>query len=218
MLPLGFANTARVTGESLMLGTMGAVTGGLSYGKGRDAGLSPARAIPYAVEDAAAEIITEKYLGAAGLLKNIKAGSSAGKLFAYELSKEVPGEMIATLWQNFNEWTNINPDKSIADFIKEQPAALAETAIATIVGGTTQIGAVKGVERIMGRAQAEETRAKKAEQTADILQNLVEFSAASKVRERDAGTFEAFMQDATQDGPIERVYINPAELQAAVST
>lgn len=106
-LPLGFA----ARGEQMMLGAMGVITAGQSYGKGRDAGLSPARAVPYAVQDAAAEVITERYLGASGFLKQIKAGASAGRLFMYELAREVPGEMAATLWQNFNEWTNVNPDK-----------------------------------------------------------------------------------------------------------
>jgi GNAT superfamily N-acetyltransferase len=208
-LPLGFA----AKGQQMMLGTMGVITAGQSYGKGRDAGLSPARAIPYAVQDATAEVITERYLGAAGFLQQIKAGASAGKLFMYELAKEVPGEMAATLWQNFNEWTNVNPDKSVADFIKEQPAALAETAIATLVGGTTQIGAVKAVERAMGRATGEQQQAKRAEQYAADVQQFTDLLAVAKLRERAPDSFNDFIAKVAESGetPTE-LYIDAEQL------
>lgn len=203
MLPLGLTSA----GETAMLGAMGVITGGQSYGKGRDAGLSPAQAIPYAAEDAAAEVITEKFLGAAGFLKQIKAGSSAGKLFAYEVGKEVPGEIAATLWQNFNEWANINPDKSVTDFLAEQPAAVAQTVIATLVGGGVQIGAVKGVERVMRGADANEQRAQRAEQTSQILEQMHQLAAASKVLQRDPETFQQFVQHAAEDGEVHDIYI-----------
>lgn len=209
-LPLGLAGGARAA-----LTPLGAITFGDTYGRARDAGLSPARAIPYAAQDATAEVITEKYLGVGGFLQNIKAGASAGKLFMFELTKEVPGEMAATLWQNFNEWQNVNPEKSVAEFIKEQPAALAETVIATLVGGSTQIGVVKGIERAMGRKAVEVTAATRAEQQSAVLQEIMQLAAASKVRERHAETFEAYLQQATEDGPLERVYVNPKEMEAA---
>jgi hypothetical protein len=195
-LPLGFA----ARGEQLMLGTMGAITAGQSYGKARDEGLSPARAIPFAVQDAVAEIITERYLGAAGFLRNVKAGASASKLFMYELSKEVPGEMAATLWQNFNEWTNLNPDKSVAEFIQEQPAALAETVVATLVGGTTQIGALKAVEAAGAKLATEKAKAARAEEAAGDLQQLTELMVQSKLRERAPESFNAFMSHLAESG------------------
>jgi hypothetical protein len=195
-MPLGLAAKS----QSVMLGTMGAITGGQSYGKGRDAGLSPQRAVPYAVQDAVAEIVTEKFFGAAGFVERVKAGASAGKLFMYELAKEVPGEMAATLWQNFNEWANINPDKTVGEFLAEQPEALAETIVATLVGGTTQIGAVKGVERVIGRAAAEQDKAQQAERFGQTVEQLAALMAASKLRERAPESFNAFMSQLAESG------------------
>lgn len=209
-LPIGVA-----AGSNAMLGAIGTATFGQSYGKGRDAGLSPARAVPYAAQDATAEVVTERYLGAAGFLQQVKAGASAGKLFMYELLREVPGEMSATLWQNFNEWANLHPDKPVGQFIQEQPAALAETVIATLVGGTTQIGAVKATEKLIGRAGANQQRAEQAEQQAQGLQQMMQTIAANKVRERDQATFQGFLQSVTEDGPLEKLYLNPQEMQKA---
>lgn len=207
-LPLGVLG-----GEAAMLGTMGAFTFGQSYGKGREAGLSPARAIPYGVQDAVAEVITEKFFGAAGFLKNVKAGASAGKLFMYELAKEVPGEMAATLWQNFNEWANINPGKSVGEFIKEQPAALAETVIATLVGGTTQIGAVKAIEHGVGAVSGDAQRAQRAQEHAANVEQFARLMEASKLRERHADTFVNLINKISENGPAPaEMYVDAGQL------
>lgn len=211
LLPLGFANGARVAGEQLMLGAMGLAAGGQSYGKGRDAGLSPAQAGAYGIQDATAEIVTEKFLGVAGLLKNVKAGASAGKLFGYEIFKELPGEGAATLWQNFNEWGNVNPDKSIGDFFSEQPEALMQTAIATLVGGGTQIGVIKGVESVMARANQSDRLAAQAEQHAQILQDLQTTMQAGKLLERSPETLTAYAQNLIDEG-AGNVFVDSAKL------
>lgn len=204
-LPLGI-----VGGEAMMLGTMGAFTFGQSYGKGREK-LSPVQSVGFAAQDTVAEVVTEKYLGAGGLLKNIKAGQSAGKLFMYELSKEVPGEIAATIWQNFNEWLNVSPDKSVADFVMEQPDAIRETIVATLVGGTTQIGAVKGVEKVMGLGSNEMDRAMRAEKSALGLDQLSKLVEASKLRERSPEKLAEFTQQLTEES-VPNVYVNGTAL------
>lgn len=215
-LPLGLANGARVagtkllmTGEQMMLAAMGITTGGQSYGKARDAGMAPAQAIPYAVEDAVAEVVTEKFMGASGLLSQIKANSSAAKMLMYEVTKEVPGEVTATLWQNFNEWMNLHPEQSVKDFLAAQPADAAETVIATLVGGGTQIGLVHGAQKLAGREQ----QAQQAERGAEALQQMSDLAAASKVRGRDVSTFENFVRQANEDGPVSDVYLSATALQ-----
>jgi hypothetical protein len=208
-LPLGLANGVRMTGEQAMLAAMGLTTFGQSYGKGRDAGLAPARAIPYAAEDAVAEVVTEKFMGAAGLLGQIKANSSAAKMLMYEVTKEVPGEVTATLWQNFNEWMNLHPEQSVKDFLAAQPADMAETVIATLVGGGTQIGLVHGAQKVAGREQ----QAQQADRGAQALQGISDLAAASRVRGRDVSTFENFVRQANEDGPVSDVYVSAAALQ-----
>lgn len=209
-LPLGFAQR----GQQIMLGVMGAMSGGQSYGEAREKGLSPFQAIPYAAQDATAEIVTERYLGAAGFLQQVKAGASAGKLFMYELLREVPGEMAATLWQNFNEWANVNPDKSVAQFVNEQPAALAQTVIATLVGGSTQIGAVKALERVGATLATEAGQAQRAEQAAAQVEQLAKLMEASKLRGRDAVEFSRFVAQIAEergDAPAE-LYVDAQQL------
>ncbi|MFZ5565976.1 MAG: hypothetical protein ACOY95_03135 [Pseudomonadota bacterium] len=209
-LPAGFVRN----GTNIMLGLMGTSVGGQSYGKGRDAGLDPLRATGYAVQDATAEILMERYFGAAGLLKNIKAGASAGKLFAYEVFREVPGEVATTIWQNFNEWANLHPDKSLADFIEEQPAAIRDTIIATLVGGTTQIGAVKGVQRVLGGAAKEEDKARQSDAMARALDNLQKTAEASKLLQRSPDNLRSYMQSLVEDD-VPEVYVDSAKLQEA---
>ena len=208
-LPLGLYQ-----GAASMLGLMGATAFGHSYGKARDAGVAPLQAAAYGAQDATAEVVTERFLGAAGFLKNVKAGSSAGKLFAYEVFREVPGEMLATLWQQFNEWTNINPEKSINDFVSELPEELAATVIATLVGGSTQIGAVKAVERIVSRATTQAADVQAAQQTAAELQNILALAAGSKLRERAPDSLAAFVQEVADEagGAPAQVFIDAATL------
>ena len=206
-LPFGLAAKT----PNLMLGIMGAITGGQSYGKGRDAGLDPAQAAAFGIQDATAEIVTERFLGAAGFLKNIKAGASAGKLFGYEVFKEVPGEIGATLWQNFNEWANVNPDKSVHDFLSEQPSAIAQTIIATLVGGSVQIGAVKGIEAAVGRAQAIDKQAHRAEFGAAQMDAIASIVQASKLNARSPATFDAMVQEMAAEN-VPAVFVSAQAL------
>ena len=208
LLPIGLAGSS-----SAMLSAMGVITGGQSYGKGRDAGLLPSKALALGIEDGVAEVVTEKFMGAAGFLKNVKAGATAGKLFGYEVLKEVPGEIGATVWQNFNSWANINPDKPIAEFIKEQPEAIAETIIATLVGGGAQIGAVRGIDRMM-RPDQKEQFAQKSEQHAQVLETLQKTAEASKLVSRSPDTLSTYMQSLADEG-APNIYLDSSKLVEA---
>ena len=200
-LPLGFMRGAAVTGEALMLGAMGALTFGQTYGKGRDDGLSVGQAGFYGMQDATVEVVTEKFLGAAKLVGDAKAGMGAAKLFVRDIAREIPGEMGATLWQNFNEWANLNPDKTLNEWLSEQPEALAETIIATIVGGGAQVGAIRGVQKIMGDTARRQAQADEAEQHASQAEQLAGLLAASKTAGRDATTLREFIaQVADEEG------------------
>ena len=182
--------------------------GGESYQKAREKGAGHLQSLAYGAEDATAEYTTEKFLGLGGFLKNAMSGASVKKLAAYEIFKELPGETGATLWQNFNEWTNLNPEKSVGEFLQEQPAAIAQTVVATIAGGGAQIGAVKSLGGLMDRMGEKLKSAQQAEQTAQAFTRLDALAAASKVRGRDTDTFESFIKEASQDGPVPDVYIS----------
>lgn len=200
-LPLGFTRAAAVTGEQLMLGSMGALTFGQSYGKARDQGASVGQSGLYGMQDAAAEVVSEKFLGAAKLIGDAKAGMGAAKMFVRDIAREIPGEMGATLWQNFNEWANLNPEKSLNEWLQEQPDAMVETIIATVAGGGAQVGAIRGVQKIMGDAARRDAQASQAEEAGAMLEQLAKFGQASKTLQRDAQTVREFVaQVAGEDG------------------
>lgn len=203
----------RQGGEKVALGIMGAITGGQSYGKARDADVSPAGSLVFGAEDAAAEIITEA-LPLAKLVGDIKAGSTAGRMLVNNIVLEIPGELAATTWQSFNEWLTLNPDKSVGEWADELPAQLAETIVATIVGSGSQTGAVKGVQTVLDRFGGEDARAKQAERTAAQAEALAKLGEASALRGRDAATFNDFVAQVAEEGgdaPTE-FYIDGATL------
>lgn len=208
MLPFGLARGATEVGTNAILTMMGISTGGESYAKAREKGVSPYQAAAYGIEDAAAEVVFEKYLGVGGFLQNVKAGAGAGKLFVYELSKELPGEVATTLVQNFNEWGNVNPDKSVAQFLSEQPEAIAQTVISTLVGGGTQIGAIKTAEKVLGTFADTEAQMQQAEAQRAMLEQLSALAASSKLKARDTETFQRFMDAATDGTPVQDLYIS----------
>lgn len=213
-LPMGFGKTAYASGEQLMLSAMGMLTFGQTYLKGREAGQNPGQAGMYGLEDALAEVVTERFMGAHGLVADAKAGMSAGKVLVRDALREVPGEVTATLWQNFNEWQNLNPGKSAGDFLREQPEAALETIVATLVGAGAQSGAVRGMAKLADKIGAIDLDAQAAEQRSAALLELARLAEASKLRERDPATFSAFMQEAAEQG-MPRLYVDPKALQQA---
>jgi hypothetical protein len=193
------------------LAVMALGQGGDSYQKAREAGKGTVQSLAYGAEDATAEYVTEKYLGMAGFLERAVKGAGVKKLMAYELSKEVPGEMAATLWQNFNEWTNINPNKTVVDFLKEQPVALAQTVMATLVGGTIQTGAFKATDKLMGRLADTYQEAERVNALADRLVDMQTAVQASKLLERSPETLNAYLQDMVAEG-VPNIYLDGAAL------
>ena len=76
---------------------------------------------------------------------------------------------------------------------------MAQTIVATLVGGGTQIGAVKAIERAALPAEIR-ARAQQAQQTAVALAAVAQLAEASKLRERDPAAFAAFAQDLADQG------------------
>ena len=184
----------------LMLYSMAGMQGGESYQKALEKGASQAQANILAMGDATAEYVGEKYLGMGGFLQKVMKGSSAKSLITYELMKEVPGEVGTTLWQNFNEWTVLNPKKSVADFLSEQPAAIAQTIVASLVGGGGQIALSKTMETTIANTYKEQHAQQAAEDSAAHLQQIMALAAQSKLRERSPQTFAEAAQEMADHG------------------
>lgn len=198
-------------GQGAALTGMVAPVGGQAYGEARDKGLSPLQSATFGASQAAIEYATEK-IPLSRLLGDVKAGTGFAKTLARQVAAEVPGEQVATVLQDLNEWATLNPDKPFSSYLEERPSAAAQTLIATMVGVGGQVTVVKGIEAAVQRVERQANAAQRAEQDAQALAQLDQLAAASKVRQRDADTFEAFVAQATEDGPVQDVFIDAKTL------
>ena len=179
---------------------MAALAGGSSALKAFEAGKPATTALTLAGADAAAEYATEapgmkQLFAIPGLKQGMMAFVKGAGNFAY---KEMLGEQAATIWQNFNEWALLNPEKTLDDFKSEMGDAAIQTAVATLVGGGGQIA----IQQAMVRGRQQETKAlfdalHEGAQNSELLKNVPE-----KYRE--------FVKQATSDGGVDTVFI-PAE-------
>lgn len=182
-----------------------------------DKGLGVSRALAYGAQDAVAEAVTER-LPIGRLIGDLKVGAPFWKLLRNQIATEVPTELAATAWQNFNEWANLNPDKPFASYLQELPAAEAQTVIATVTTTVLTAGLASGVNRIANRATIQEAKAHAALQRAQQLEALTTFAAASKLAQRAPDTFEQFIAQAADGGPAQQVFISAdALLQSGVA-
>lgn len=199
---------ALLTGNpEIALGPMVAQVGGQAYGQARDKGIGVLPSLSFAASQSAIEYATEK-LPVSWLLKDLKTGTSFGKTLLHQMASEVPGEQIATVFQDLNEWAVLNPDKPFTSYLADRPSAAAETLIATLVGTIGQTSIIKGLDTAMGHASGQDAQAQQSEQGAQFLAQINQLAAASKLQQRDADTFEKFVEQATQDGPVQDVYID----------
>jgi len=136
---------------------------------------------------------------------DLKASSPLLKIMLGQASTDLPGELATNALQDMNEWLNLHPEKTFQDYLDERPNAALQTAVASIVGSAVMTG--PGV--IMARAAYKKSEeADKAEARAKILEQINQAAAASKVLARDADTFQDFVRQAADGGPVTDVYID----------
>lgn len=188
-----------------MLATIGLQTEADAYGKYRARGAAPGQALVGGAAEGAIEVGTE-LLPMSFLVRNL-GKTGAGHFLTGLLAREVPGEQIATLAQDAIDTAIANPDKTWAEYAAERPDAAYQTLVATITQAAIMEGGNAGLARVHGRSQ-------EAQHAADVgaaLDQLNTLAAASKVRERDASTAQAFFQSLMQDGR-DTVWITPQAL------
>lgn len=232
-LPMIFAGPS---GQRAYMTQMTAPVFGQSYGEARDKNVAPLQALSFGVSQATIEYATEK-LPMAKLIGDLKVGAPLYKVVANQLATEIPGEQLATILQDLNEWAVLNPDKPFRDYLAERPNAAAQTLIATVVGVGGQISVVKGIEAMVGsladprgveqggpaaassatiqtimegalQMRLKGAQAEMAERDAQAVQQLTELVKQSKLAQRDPATFQEFVRQAAQDGPVQDVYVN----------
>lgn len=206
-LPLAFTPG----GPAASLAAVGTFTGGDAYQQARSAGLPHDQALRFAASQTAIEVATEQ-IPLLKLVGDVKAGAPLREVVMRQLASEIPGEEVATLLQDLNEWAVLNPEKPFSSYLKERPSAAAQTLIATIVGTGGNI-AVSGAIGAAGDAVARrQEQAAKAEQGAQLVEKLNGLSAASKVLQRDPESFASFVESAAENGPVQDVYISAEAL------
>jgi hypothetical protein len=231
-LPMLLAGPA---GQRAYMAQMTAPVFGQAFGEARDKNVSPIQALSFGVSQATIEYATER-LPLAKLVGDLKVGAPLYKVVANQLATEIPGEQLATVLQDLNEWAVLNPDKSFKSYLDERPSAAAQTLIATMVGVGGQISVVKGLETLVSlreqntieqgggpaassavvqtimenalQMRLKGVQVEMAERDAQAITQLTDLVKASKLASRDPVAFEAFVKQAAQDGPVQDVYVN----------
>lgn len=204
-LAVGFATRSPAAATSIM----SMPVAGNAYRDARDKGLAPDKALDYAVTQGGIEYLTEK-IPASRLLGDIIAKSPIGKKLIGQLVTEIPGEQAATFLQDLSEWTTLNPEKTLGDFLRERPERAVSTLLATLssVGGT--VGAETVAEKTVGAGRRLATRldrARQAQTEGELLDKAAEAAAQSKVRERDPEAFKSLIEAMGEDSATRNIYI-----------
>lgn len=187
-----------------MLVGLSAQTGGEAYGQARDKGRDVATSLGYGTSQAVIEYATE-LLPASKLLKDLIGDSGFIKTITNQLITEIPGEQVATILQDLNEWAILNPEEPFSSYLEERPSAAAQTLIATIVGTSAQTTVAYGGKKLVDHVEkrSAENMAKAQE---DFFKALGETTTNSKLFEKLPGSYQQIIKDITKDGPVENVY------------
>jgi hypothetical protein len=207
MLP-GLALSVAAGNPGPMLLWMSLITGGHTGGRALEAGESSEIAAVASAADMTAEYVTEK-LPALWLLKDLKVGSSLFKTLFKQMAIEHPQEQLATLWQDFNDWTLLNQDKTLQEFVDERPMAAYQTAIAVTVGTGIQTTVGHVATKASGVYDEDQRLAREAQAYKEHLDDLAEKVGESDLRKRAPDQFSKVVDDIVgEDGDV---YVNAKE-------
>lgn len=154
------------------------------------------------------------------LVKNLgKVG--LGQFVSGFIGREALTEQAATVLQDAVDTAIANPDKTWDQYLAERPDAAYQTLLGTMVAS----GVFGGMNTVARRLAKREEDAQVAQDSAQLIEGLNKLAAASELQKIDAGTFEAFVEQAAVEGPIDDIYIDAnvlmqtglAEQLAAVS-
>jgi hypothetical protein len=185
------------------LALMGVQSEAQAYTKYRARGASPVLAGLGALGEGATEVLTE--MSPMSFLVGRFGRAGAGEFLTGLLAREVPGEQIATLVQDALDTAIANPTKTWGQYAAERPDAAWQTLVATV----TQAGITAGTG-VVARRLAGAPDPDQANNDADALAQLLQLAQASKVRERDASSFQTYVDAAAEDGPVQDIHVSAA--------
>ena len=207
LLPIGLYRGLYATANqaaSTVAGVMAAGVGASAYNEARDQGRNSLQAGVYAIPQATFEYVFER-IPAAKLFGDIAANTGLLKTIGRQTLSEGWTEQVTTLAQDFNEWMNLNPDKTLAQFINERPEAAYQTFIATMVGVGVQTSTIKGINKIIEKAT--DTSVKFDQ---DLLESQMQLAAQSMLRQRSPEQFRTHVQRVVDenDGAKKEIYVD----------
>lgn len=209
-LPLAFLPG----GQPAALSMMSAQTGGQSYQDAREKGLDQWTALQFGTSQAVIEYATEK-LPLSKLIGDVTQGAPLIKSLLHNAALEIPGEQVATVLQDMNEWAVLHPEKAFSDYLAERPSAAAQTLIATLIGVGGNVTLTTALQKAADNAAGTQRTAQQAEARAQVLGELAKLAEASKVRERDPAQFAQFMQSVVEEG-VPHLYVDANALAKSV--
>jgi hypothetical protein len=197
-------------GQGAALTMMSSSAGGQTYQQDREAGVGQWTSLGHGVSDSAIEYATEK-LPLSKLMGDVKEGTPLIKSLMHNAALEVPGEQLATVMQDLNEWAVLHPEKPFSDYLAERPSAAAQTLIATLIGVGGNVSLTHAMQKVADNASGTARIAQQAEAHSQVLGELSTLAEASKLRERDPAQFSQFMQSLVEDG-AQSVYVEAKAL------
>jgi len=136
---------------ALAVSMMSSQTGISSYGDARRAGAEPGQAYRYGVTMGAIEGLTE-IIPAKLLIGDFVKKTEFVEAFTKQLIADGLGEQAATHLQDLTTWLELNPDKTLDEFLAERPAAALRAAIASAFVSTALTGTMSGINALSSPA------------------------------------------------------------------
>ena len=191
LLPVGLARNLWTTANqaaSAVAGLMSVGVGADAFNRAREQGRSELQAGIYAIPEAAFEFVFER-IPASKLFGDIAADETLLRMLGKQMFSEGWTEQVTTLAQDFNEWMNLNQDKTLADYIAERPEAAYQTFVATLVGVGVQTSTIKSIDKIIEKASQQ-----KLQFELDQFNEQLALASQSMLRQRSPEQFRALVQ------------------------
>ena len=203
LLPIGLYRGLYATANaaaSTVAGLMSAGVGAAAFNQAREQGRSTTQALTFAIP----EYVFER-IPAAKLFGDIAANTGLLKMIGRQTVSEGWTEQLTTLTQDFNEWMNLNQDKTLAQFLQERPEAAYQTFIATMVGVGVQTSTIRGINKVIESAS---NQALTFEQ--DQLAEQMALASQSLLRQRSPEQFRSHVQKVVDenDGAKKEIYVD----------
>ncbi len=207
LLPVGLERSLFQTANAAataVAGLMSAGVGADAFNRAREQGKSTLQAGQYAIPEATFEFVFER-IPASKLFGDVAANTGLLKTLRSQALSEGWTEQVTTLAQDFNEWMNLNPEKTLGDFIAERPEAAYQTFVATMVGVGVQTSTIKGIDKIVEKASQQKLTFEQ-----DQFQQQMALASQSLLRQRSPEQFRSHIQSIVDnsDEAKKEIYID----------